>query len=110
MIIPRRRVLLNSSLLPLPLQRDRRMRMPFNARAQSFPATIRETSSRLINTNAIPSTKGGQIPRVMGDSGFRIPIVGTAAIDGRCSPGDRAYRDDLPGTLLFHYRATALHE
>jgi hypothetical protein len=48
LIIPHRRVLLNSPLLLLPLQRDRLVRMAVNARAQSFPATIRETSSRPI--------------------------------------------------------------
>jgi hypothetical protein len=41
-------VLLNSPLLLLPLQRDRLVRMALNARAQSCPATIRETRSRPI--------------------------------------------------------------
>jgi hypothetical protein len=41
-----RRVLLNFPLLVLSLPRDRVMRMLINARAQSFPATIRETSCR----------------------------------------------------------------
>src|SRR5437016_1165375 len=45
-----------------------------------------------------------EIPRVVGDGGFRRPIMGIAAISGRCGPGDRAYGDDLPGALLLHHR------
>ena len=46
-----------------------------------------------------------QIPRVVSDRGLRGSIMGIAAIDGRCGPRDRAYGDDLPGTLPLHDRA-----
>ena len=42
----RSRVLVNSLLLLLPLRRDQRVRIPVSVHARSFPATIRETSSR----------------------------------------------------------------
>ena len=45
-LIPRRRVLVNCLPLLLPLPRVQLVRMPVNVRARSFPATIRETSSR----------------------------------------------------------------
>ena len=42
----RSRVLVNCLLLLLPLRRDQRVRIPVSVHARSFPATIRETSSR----------------------------------------------------------------
>jgi hypothetical protein len=45
-LFPRRRVLVTCPPLLLPLPRVQLVRMPVIVRAQSFPATIRETSSR----------------------------------------------------------------
>jgi hypothetical protein len=45
-LIPRGRVLVNWPPLLLPLPRDQLVSMPVNVRVRSFPATIRETSSR----------------------------------------------------------------
>ena len=50
--------MLNCPLLLLPLPRDRLVRMPVNARAQSSPATIQETSS---------SPSGGSHPELKTD-------------------------------------------